>query len=58
MADFPSIASSAADLLTHEIELNPDNLFLAVRATLQPPTTSTNTVDLTAYDALLPRTAS
>ncbi|WP_244924596.1 IS21 family transposase [Actinobaculum suis] len=58
MADFASIASSAADLLTHEIELNPDNLFLAVRATLQPPTTSTNTVDLTAYDALLPRTAS
>lgn len=58
IADFTSVATSAADLLTQEMELNPDNLFLAVRATLQPPTASTNTVDLTAYDALLPRTAS
>lgn len=58
MADFSSVAASAARVINNEMELNLDNLFLAVRSTLQPPATPTNVVDLTPYDALLARTAS
>ncbi|MEW6948873.1 IS21 family transposase [Trueperella pyogenes] len=58
IADFTCVAGSAADLIIHEMDLNADNLFLAVRATIQPPSTQAHKVNLAAYDALLPRTAS
>ena len=57
IADFTCVADSAAELITREMNIDANNLFLTVRAALQPPET-TNPLDLTAYDALLPRTNS
>ncbi|WP_216382775.1 hypothetical protein [Arcanobacterium phocae] len=58
IADFESVAASTGELISQEMEINTDNLHLAVRGAIQAPSTPTPALDLTAYDALLPRNAS